>query len=309
MSTVCVVPSIRPESLLAFKEKWESHFRWHSVRLIVVLDGDRPRLEVDGKDEGFADQYVDESDRDLFCSRSDACRCFGFWFAAKYLDPTTVLTFDDDLYPRDGDDPIAAHLSVLHKPASLSWMNTGHGDCPVFRGHPYAVRAEATVQLSHGVWTGVGDFDGPTQLSLTPKAISDPVGYADLNFFEGVIPRGVLAPISGMSLAFTREAAPFVYYAKQGPSTPFDRFADIWMGVSLKREFDRRNWAVYTGKSKVFHSRHSNVFTNLRLESAGLDVNERWWSEGDSVHPYFQDFADCRTRYAQRMADFLGVPA
>lgn len=307
MSICVVVPSCRPDSLRQFKEKWQDHFDWHGVNLVVVHDSDQPSIEVNGKSVGNADWIVEDEYRPLFCCRSDACRNYGFWYCALFLDPEFVLTFDDDLYPIDGTDPIADHLAVLNQPASLSWMNSGHGSSPVYRGMPYAVRAEATVQLSHGVWVGTGDYDGPTQLMLTPKAISDPEGYSQGEFFKGVYPRGVLAPISGMSLAFTRKAMPFVYYAKQGPSTPFNRFADIWMGVSLKREFDKRDWAIYTGNSFVHHSRASNVFSNLKQESDGLDFNERWWKEGDGIHPYFQDYARCREQYRLKMSELLGV--
>lgn len=299
---VAVVPSVRPDRLAEFKAAWASLFAYHDVRLVVVWDGDAPRIEDTRIPASFdAASLVPEVDRDLFYNRSDCVRNYGFHYAAKFLQPDIVLTFDDDVAPPAGTDPVAEHLAVLGRSVPLSWMNTAADGLGYLRGVPYAVRHEGVVKLSHGVWTRTPDYDAPTQLQFGGRVPES------LPYWRGPVPRGVLAPICGMSVAVTADALPLLYYAPQGPKTPFNRFADIWMGVSLKREFDRRNWAIYTGNSTVVHTRASDVFVNLAHEAEGLRVNETWWERGDGVHPYFGEYAAKRARYEKLVADALAV--
>lgn len=301
---VCVVPTVRPERMAAFRDAWQPLFDRHGVQLFTVWDGDRPEVERPGGQRVRADLVVPPTVQRAFANRTDSVRNYGFaWAAVTVPDLTHVLTLDDDVTPVPGDDPIQAHLDVMGKPVPLSWMNTAHGHEPYLRGVPYAVRNEATVELSHGVWREVPDFDAPTQLQLTGRVPSR------LDFFRGPVPRGVLFPLCGMNVMVSRRALPHLYYAPMGPTAGgLNRFGDIWMGVTLKRAFDARDWAVYTGAAEVVHTRASDVFTNLAQEAEGLRLNERWWAESDAIHPYFADYAARRGVYERWLADQLGVP-
>jgi reversibly glycosylated polypeptide/UDP-arabinopyranose mutase len=152
-------------------------------------------------------------------------------------------------------------------------MNTAHQDSEYLRGVPYNIREEAPVMLSHGVWIGTPDFDGETQLRLEkeggiPKA---------LPYYVGPIPKGVLAPICGMNVMIRKEALPYFYFAPMGPDSGVEglnRFADIWMGIFLKREFDKLGWACYTGGSVIHHTRASDARKNREQEKLGREWNE-----------------------------------
>jgi reversibly glycosylated polypeptide/UDP-arabinopyranose mutase len=218
------------------------------------------------------------------------------------------LTLDDDVTPIGKSDPIQEHLDVLQKKVPLGWMNTAHGDSSYLRGVPYGIRKEAPVMLSHGVWVGIPDFDGETQLELEAKTGDIPYTKPDgtptkgpagipysLPYYVGPIPIGVLFPLCGMNVMVRRQALPYLYFAPMGPDTKIvqerevdqtsggthtftipllNRFADIWMGISLKKQFDRLGWACYTGGATILHTRASDAKKNFEQEKLGREWNE-----------------------------------
>ncbi len=299
-----VVPSCREESLKTFLEAWKALFFKHEVTLFIVKDGAEPVVQVRTY---YPDEFCDSGhltswdilgqDKDLIFNKTDACRNLGFALITQcHKQIRYVMSFDDDVAPIDGTDPIAGHLSVLKRRVPISWMNTaGHGE-PYMRGFPYEVREEAPVHFSHGVWNGVPDLDAVTQLQH-PEL----VGLYNGPFFAGPIPRGVLAPICGMNVAFTIQALPFVYYAPMGPRAfGLGRWADIFMGIEVKRNFDRIGWAMFTGDPActIHHTRASNVWKNLQQEAEVLKLNETYWKGDESTHvKYFKLYRECRERW------------
>jgi hypothetical protein len=271
-----VVPTVRPERFAEFLERWKGLFCRHQVRLVAVHDGVKPRIESIGYtgllrdmpshtfEQVPADIHV--SWPDFLCTRTDAVRNIGFLAAMqRWPDTQVILTLDDDVYPEGGTDPIADHLAALRMRVPISWFSTAS---EYMRGMPYGVRTEAEVVVSHGVWSGVHDYDGPTQLVN---------GVKPATFYRGPVPKGCLTPVCGMNLAFKVSVLPWVYFAPMGRDIGYQRFADIWMGIALKRELDRAGLAMVSGYASVFHSRASNVLANLEQEAAGLVLNERLW--------------------------------
>lgn len=327
---VCVVPSIRPEQMAKFRVAWAPRFERHGVTLVTVWDGDNPEVVIPGEGTFTIEQlpvnWSVDANRNLFCRHTDAVRNIGFVAAAK-LGADFVLTLDDDClpfceienkyhpdYPNSTmrwSDPIQSHLDALTLRVPLSWMNTAHQGAEYLRGVPYGVRDEAPVMLSHGVWVGTPDLDGQSQLRLERTT-----GVPNtLPYYVGPIPRGVLFPLSGMSVMVRREALPYFYFAPMGPDSghsDLHRFADIFMGVYLKREFDRLGWACYTGASTVLHTRASDAVTNFEREKLGREWIETFTGsssgfKGDLTHSqidpheyqsYFRSYADKRERYA-----------
>lgn len=322
---IAVVPSIRPASMDAFRAAWRDDFERHGVTTITVWDGERPSIEWDGflgkgRIEDALEYHLFEPHRDLFCRRTDAVRNLGFVFAAT-LAPDYILTLDDDCYPRfpadninlgpdAGDrytrDPIRRHLDALKKRVPLAWMNTAQGDSPYLRGVPYCVRDRAPVMLSHGVWDGVPDFDGETQLRLQAEGKF----FSDLPYYVGPIPRGVKTALCGMNVMVTPDALPYLYYAPQGADCGFPdlhRMADIFMGLTVRQRFDELGWAVYTGASKIYHSRASDPHKNVVQERLG----RQWLEELETGNlskecaRYFLDYGAKAERYAKLVADLL----
>lgn len=278
-----VIPTIREEQLKDFLKAWKEEFDFWGVKVVIVHDGDEPFVEFEDSNYSIV-EIMGEKDADLIYNKSDCCRNLGFAFVAKELAGVEyILTLDDDTKPNDST--INDHLNILGEKVSISWVNTAGDD--YMRGFPYKVREEAEVKLSHGVWYGVADWDAPTQLVN---------GNKDVEFYKGIIPKGVYYPMCGMNIMFHRDLLPYMYYAPMGHRVGMDRFADIWLGVVSKRIIDKKGWAVATGYSSVIHDRASNVWKNLQKEAKGLELNETFW-EGDESDPYFDLYKKQRERW------------
>lgn len=295
-----VVPTIRPEQWEIFEFEWRHWFQQHRIRLIKVEDGDDPIVRV-GCTCYEKNKLLQHGYFDLLYNKSDVVRNLGFLCIARYMpDVTHILTLDDDCLPCG--DTIQDHLNALEGRVSTSWMSTSPQ--AYLRGFPYGVRDESPVMVSHGVWRVNADWDAPTQLVNGNKDVED--------FYRGPVPKGALIPFCGMNVMFKREALPYMYYAPMGPgvtedSRPWDRFGDIWLGVTLKKKMDELGWAMVTGYATVNHSRASNVWANLSKEAAPMEWNERFWQEGDDTpHPYFQMYAEKRERWAKLMHSWIG---
>lgn len=290
-SIAIVVPTIRPESFAIFMQNWKYLFLKHNTTVISIKDGDEPKLL--SFEEKSVKEIMDE-DSDLIYNFNDGVRNLGFAYIAKFLpDIEYIITLDDDCYPMEGTDPIQDHIDALNMKVPVSWISTAS---EYMRGFPYEIRDEAEVVLSHGVWEGVKDWDAPTQLTR---------GNRDVTFYKGVVPKGVLFPMCIMNVAFKRKILPYMY---QAPAyKDYQRFSDIWCGINAKRAIDEKGWAAVTGYSTIYHSRASNVYTNLKKEARGIGINEGYWkgeiSEDDKE--YFDNYHTKMKRWENLMKQYV----
>ena len=279
---VVVVPTCREEQIKKFKKAWKDQFNKYKVGLVVIHDGEDPTIEYDEVDYWKCSEYMEEN-KDLISNRNSGIRNLGLAFVFKSNEPPEyIISLDDDLEPLG--DTIGDHLKTLNQRVPISWMPVG---TEYTRGFPYGIREEAEVVLSHGVWEGIKDYDAATQIVR---------GNPDMEFYKMTIPKGVYAPICGMNVAFKRKAIPYMYWTPRCEGV--DRFEDIFMGITAKREFDKRNWAIVTGYAKVNHAKLSNPFKNLQKESLGVELNETFW-QGDESHPYFKIYKEKRKRWKE----------
>lgn len=266
----------------------------HDAALYVVHDGQSPACYKIDVDTGYETLQVVPGAEDVIYNYTDACRNLGFLAAARH-GYDIYISLDDDVLPIPGTDPIGDHINALDTKWTPDWMSTS----PDYRmrGVPLYLRKSFTV-LSHGVWTGVPDFDAITQLEYPD--------IRDVNCYRGLVSRGVYFPVCAMNFAFRHELMPWVYQAPQGPKLAddglptFDRFADIWGGIVMKYAIDNifKNAAAVTGYSTIHHARASNVWANLRKEAPGMELNETFYIHvhevaGDDepetyAHPYLQ---------------------
>lgn len=270
-----VVPSHRQELTDNFLKEWKSLFDKHNVEFILVDDsGEKPKV-IHGN-------FVKIDDTALISNHCAGVRQLGFQYVAQFLPSVKyVITLDTDVYPIG--DPIQDHIDALNMRVPISWISTASD---YMRGFPYGVREESPVMMSHGVWEGNYDWDAPSQLLKSDKRIE---------FFKGVIPKGIFAPICGMNLAFRREALPYVYFAPVGKYKGAERFDDIWMGLEVVKDFAKLNWAIVTGYARVHHTRASNVFFNLEKEAVGIRKNEEYWQ--DKYDSWYKDFISKRKKW------------
>jgi hypothetical protein len=287
MSIAVIIPTIRPERKQWMEEQWGELFKLHNCAVYWVHDGENP--VVYKNETAFS---IPQEHRELFFNFNDGIRNLGFYYAKKDINPDVYVTLDDDVRPM-GNDPIQEHLDALNMQVPISWFSSTMQ--PYYmRGFPYGIRKEAQVMVSHGVWRGVPDLDAITQLTqpdIQPE------------FYRGPVPKGVLMPVCGMNLAWKKEVAQWVYFAPMGPKTPFNRFADIWMGISLKRNLDKNGYALVTGYSTVWHERASDVWKNLENEIVGLKVNECLLTE--EIPPQAKEYFELYTLLKNRWAEVL----
>lgn len=269
----CVIPTIRIDTLFVdFKKSWQHLFDKHDVELIVIDDtGDKPQVIHNGEKKDLQNE--------LISNKCAGVRQLGFLYIAKHLPEVEyIITLDDDEIPLG--DPIQDHIDQLNRQVPISWISTASD---YMRGFPYGVRKEAPVMLSHGVWEGVYDWDAPSQLLK---------GDTSVDFYKGVIPKGIYAPICGMNLAFRREALPYIYFAPVGQFKGAERWDDIYMGVMVIKKFAELNWAITTGYAKVLHDRASNPFTSLAKEATGILHGEEFWKDPENYKgdKWFDEF-------------------
>lgn len=277
--TAVVIPTIRIESYRQFLQAWEQDFKKHDITLVTVFDGERPKVVCNNI--GYEVWEVMGKYSDIIYNLNDGVRNLGFAYVAKYLtDIDTIISFDDDVKP--SRDTIGDHLSILGTKTSINWLSTAS---KYTRGFPYKHREEARVVVSHGVWRGVADWDAPSQLIN---------GNPPVEFYRGVVPKGIHSPLCAMNFAFTREMLPYVYQAPMGHRVGLDRFADIWGGIELKNDVDRLGMAYVTGYAEVLHERASNVYDNLIKEARGLKINENYGKD-----KYFKLFFEQRARWQE----------
>lgn len=282
-----VIPSCRPESYEQFLLRWNEQFLEHNVDIILVQDGDTPTIYLNGIQQDFA------YNADLIPNRCAGVRNMGFQFIAERMPAIEyIVSLDDDMSP-DGDT-IGDHIRTLNTYLPISWFSTMLGEYP--RGYPYAVRNEAPVILSHGIWKKNPDWDAPTQLLNGNK---DHTAY-----YKGAIPKHAFFPFCGMNVAFRRKALPYVYYAPVNTFKGAERFDDIYAGIAFKPDFDTNNWAVATGYASCIHERESNVFINLEKEAVGIRYNEDYW-KGEVDHPWFKEFSKKRKKWYNTMIKYV----
>jgi reversibly glycosylated polypeptide/UDP-arabinopyranose mutase len=284
MKIAVVVPTIRPELFIqTFLPAWVDLFRKHRVHVFAVVDGEKMHVKhksyeewngIDAKismGEKLYSAFPAETLEPIY-NYTDACRNLGFYVAKREIDPDIYISLDDDVLPIEGTDPIQQHIDVLNQTVQMDWQNTS--TTHRMRGLPYNLPVYP-VWLSHGVWKGVPDLDAIQQLQYPEMK--------DVDCPKMKIPPGVYFPLCAMNFAFRKELLPWAYQAPMGRKLAedglpvYDRFADIWSGLVMKWAIDDHQAAAVTGFSTIYHSRASNVYTNLKKEAVGIEVNENIW--------------------------------
>ena len=294
MRAAIVVPTIREKLIVSFLETWKDAFSGHVV--IVVEDNPERTFDVslpNARHYCWAD--IDEElgrDSWIIPRRTDCVRSYGYYKAFS-AGVDLIVTLDDDCYPL-GERFIERHYEKLSRPGDEdAWVSTGQGLLP--RGMPYQTRQRSgECVINHGLWSKVPDFDAVTQ--LLNERLSQ--GFSPV---EQVIPRGKFFPMCGMNLAFKPKIVPAMYFLLMGREWPFDRFGDIWCGIFSKRVCDHLGFAVRSGEPRIEHQRASNVWTNLRKEMPGYEVNETLWRAVDSVVLTKETVRDCYRELAEKL--------
>ncbi len=295
-----VVPTIRlKESIPVFMEAWQPIFDKHNVEFVLVIDGEKPvvvhepRCPIASTELRIEKTKAELDPENLIANFCAGIRQLGFLYVAKHLpDVEYIITLDDDEFPIG--DPIQDHIDQLQRKVPISWISTATDE--YMRGFPYKVREEAPVMMSHGVWEGSYDWDAPSQLLKGDKKVE---------FYKGVIPKGIYAPICGMNLSWRREAMKHIFFAPVGTFKGAERWDDIFAGIFIVKDFAKLNWAITTGYAKVQHLRASNPFTSLAKEAVGILHGEEFYKDPDNYKgdPWFDEFREKREKWYNLIND------
>lgn len=279
-----VIPTIRN---LDFLTDWKNQFK--NISLIVCEDKPQKSVSVPKigqKTYHYSWQEIDEDlgkDSWIIPRRVSAIRNYGF-LKAYQKGADIIITLDDDCYPVPNHNLVKLHLQNLSLEVPQKWTNTYPDARHMYtRGMPYLNRKQSPVMLSHGLWTNVLDFDGPTYL----QKIDFRAKFAE--HFLQIISQGAYYPMCSMNLAFNREITPLMYFPlmgqdKEGHKWGYNRFDDIWAGIFSKKIMDHLGYGVVNGAPFVKHRKASDPFNNLIKEAGGIKQNEDLWKLVDQVN-------------------------
>lgn len=284
---VVVVPTIREQQLKEFIASFKNLFEKHLQALIIVEDNPKKTFETPAL-EGVLVMHFDwssiesrlQEDAWIIPRRTDCIRSFGFWAARQYTDAPYILTLDDDVRYNGVDIFEMYELGFKYSGDTSLMYNTLATPNLFPRGFPFKDRKKAPVMLQWGMWHGVPDLDGVTQLQQ-PITNFKPQVKLDMV----IVGRGEGVTGCIMNCAFKREVIPAMYQLLMGQDDkgnfhPYDRWGDIWSGHLAKKYVENVlggavaiNYAAH-----VRHERASNVYVNITKELSGYEVNEYFWT-------------------------------
>lgn len=272
--------------LTSFLNEWRPFFsRFH---LIIVKDPDlKEELKIP---DGFNLNVYTKNDIDRTVGSTSisfsgySCRYFGFLVSKKKY----IISIDDDCLPaKDNNgnfvDAVAQHIENLTTPATPFFFNTLYDPyregADFVRGYPFSLRSGVNCALSCGLWLNLADLDAPTQ-ALKP-------GLRNNHYVDAVltIPATTLMPVSGINIAFDREAVgpalfPALRLAGEG-KLRWETIEDIWSGMCVKVICDHLGMGVKTGLPYVWRKDRGDAVESLKKEWEGVKLMEE-------VVPFFQ---------------------
>jgi hypothetical protein len=292
MKATIVVPTIREDCIRKFLEAWEPEFRAHHV--IVVEDNAKKSFRLPDWVWHVSWEEIKSDLREkawIIPRRSGAIRNYGMLLAADFPKRDMIVLLDDDCLPASGNSLLSEHWMALRSKGSV---------LPIFdtmfpmefsvlgvrpRGYPKD-KGPAITMLNHGLWNGVPDLDGETQLKHPVRCVQWPPHSVQ-------IPIGIQFPMSAMNVAFRPELLPAMYQLPMGQAQPFHRFDDIWCGLIMKKACDAMGWSVRSGSPFIHHTRASDAKRNAELEAPGIIENEKIWREIAAMNTIDDSLDEC----------------
>lgn len=292
-----VVPTIRSEEVFTtFMDNWKEEFK--GCHLIVVEDRQKKILQPLLKSyTGFTYEIFDWKDIDkdlkkkawIIPRQTDCVRSYGYYKAWQNK-PLFIVTLDDDVSP--GKNHIQTFYTKLFTeqyPNHLFFNTMKH---PLL---PRGTYIDSTgCDVVHGCWANVPDF------SAVESAKNPNLKVRDVDFNMGLIPKGALASICGMNLAWKPHITPFMYFGLQGGQYPIDRCGDIWCGYRLCRN----NIKIYSGEPICYHTKASNVWANMKKEKNACTLS---WDIIDGEAMYSQLEYEQKLKEAENIWESLFI--
>jgi reversibly glycosylated polypeptide/UDP-arabinopyranose mutase len=291
-----VIPTCRADRIAEFLRQWEPLIG--DLKVFVIEDSPKSHLPYAYDWEHITNELG--SLEWIISRRDSAIRSFGFCMAWRE-GAELIITLDDDCLPGPMDRPYwqGGSLSLAHERAmEIPRFRSSLRDVRV-RGLPYNTQLADPAVVNVGLWEGVLDFDAINQLS---GPAVDEIDHATIG--SNCLPAGQYVPMCGMNMAFSRAAAPLMYFGLQGQGRPVGRFDDIWCGVLAKRISDHLGWRWTYGLPIIHHTRASNPFSNLVKEAPGVAEHETYWQYIDRMEFKETDAVGCMMEAAEQIGKY-----
>lgn len=175
--------------------------------------------------------------------KSSSCKNFGTWLAyQKGYDPIIVIDSDCIIPP----DFIAKHEEALMRKGDL-WSNPIQGTGWYSRGFPVIFK-DLDSWANMGLWENELDINGADRCARLPELPPKTPLQRPLTFAP-------YFPLSGMNVAFRREAIPFMMFLPNFVYNGFElrRHDDIWGGYIFQKFAHFKGKVMSYGEPYVFH--------------------------------------------------------
>jgi hypothetical protein len=207
--------------------------------------------------------------------KSSACKNFGTWLAYKDGEADTIIVIDSDcIVP---SDLIAAHRQALALPGD-QWANPLKGTGWYSRGYPHHLR-HVDSWANMGLWTHELDLYGSDRVLALPNLPpSEPVcrSRVTASYF----------PLSGMNVAFRREAIPYMLFLpnfQTDDKEVFSRHDDIWGGYIFQKAVQVHHKVLTFGQPHVYHDTIVNPYEDAAEEVPMIKYEKEFYRAVDLI--------------------------
>jgi len=189
-----------------------------------------------------------------------------------------------------GKTPSGERINALHQhvqnlitPATPYFFNTLYdpyrAGSDFVRGYPFTLRPGVQTALSHGLWSNLPDYDGPTRMCKTLERNSR---YVDAVL---TVPKGSLFPMSARNVAFDRQLiGAAMFFGAEPREGPACVYPDMWAGWCVKVICDHLGMGVKSGLPYVWcdsAAEEGDPLASLQVEQTGILLQEE-------IIPFFQ---------------------
>ena len=252
--------------------------------------------------------------KDVIPSKCHAETSFGLLYAL-YHDYDRIFFIDDDTAPTT-DDYFTLHLNQIKDRIQYReiisdrrpWHNlmSSYFSMPQIypRGYPYYQRImeesldypqrRVNVVMNQGLWVGQPDLNASDILPYTNGMSTQIEGTSSTFASQNIVlNKGNFTTICSMNLSFRSEIIPAFYQLPMN-EWGIDRFDDIWSGVIIKYIADHLDKSISHGVPLVNHYKTPrSTFKDLKVESAGLEINETFWEFISEIELEGKTWRDC----------------
>lgn len=282
MSNAVIVPTIRPDKFIEFLDGWKHLFQKHNCLLYIVEDNPSRTKEISKALKNSNLQYEHYCHKDLpwfIPTHTDMIRSYGILKAYKNIMNQFCFSFDDDVLPIGGTDPIQVYLDTFSKGGTFSKhfpvsCLTNSGSL-YMRGFPFSDRYLRTVAVQYGGWVGNLDYGAVDQFIANQRRGN----YDEFSPIIFSVPAGSLTTCCSMNMAWTSTYSPIMWQLPIFEGR-YNRVGDIWSGLFIKKVLDQlEEVMVINGRASVEHLKASDPFVNIKKEVPSLELNDKLWKE------------------------------